>query len=71
MWTTAKTPDAVVARLNLAVRTALSQPDVLRAIEADGGEPKPTTPKQTGDFLAQEIDKWRMVIKKAAITVND
>ncbi|HEY0297023.1 MAG TPA: tripartite tricarboxylate transporter substrate binding protein [Bordetella sp.] len=71
LWTTAKTPDAVVARLNLAVRTALSQPDVLRAIEADGGEPKPTTPKQTGDFLAQEIDKWRMVIKKAAITVND
>jgi tripartite-type tricarboxylate transporter receptor subunit TctC len=67
LWAPAATPGVVVQKLNAAVRTALAQPNVKHGIEADGGEPEPTTSEQTGVFLAKEIAKWRDVITKAGI----
>ena len=58
---------AIVDRLNETIRAALRQPSVLAAIKADGGEPEPASPEDTGQFLAQEIAKWRKVIVSAGI----
>ncbi len=67
IWAPAKTPRAIVDRLNETIRAALRQPSVLAAIKADGGEPEPASPEDTGQFLAQEIAKWRKVIVSAGI----
>ncbi len=67
IWAPAKTPRAIVDRLNETIRTALRQPNVLAAIKADGGEPEPASPEDTGQFLANEIAKWRKVIVSAGI----
>ncbi|MBV7482214.1 tripartite tricarboxylate transporter substrate binding protein [Bordetella sp. BOR01] len=67
LWAPGATPAPVVQKLNAAVRTALAQANVKRGIETDGGKPEPTTPEQTGAFLAKEIAKWRDVITKAGL----
>jgi tripartite-type tricarboxylate transporter receptor subunit TctC len=66
-WVPARTPPAVVDKLNHAVRVALGHANVKKAIENDGGEPEATTPDDAGKFLQAEIDKWRDVITRANI----
>jgi tripartite-type tricarboxylate transporter receptor subunit TctC len=66
-WVPARTPPAVVEKLNHAVKVALGSPNVKKAIENDGGEPEATTPEGAGKFLRAEIDKWRDVITRANI----
>jgi tripartite-type tricarboxylate transporter receptor subunit TctC len=65
LFAPAKTPRAIIDKLNAAARYALAQPNVVKAIESDGGEPEPMTPEQMGTFLGAEIAKWRKVVAAA------
>lgn len=67
LFVPAKTPPAIIKRLNSAAHAALAQPRVVQAIEMDGGEPEPTTPEQLGQLFAAEIEKWRKVVNAANI----
>jgi len=63
----AKTPPAVIARLNAELQAALAQPEVKqRLLElnlvAQGG-----TPAQLGEQLAADIKRWGAVIAQAGI----
>lgn len=61
----AASPPAIVARLNGAMRDALTAPDVVAALRAQDIQPEPTTPDALHERIRVEIAKWRSV---AALT---
>jgi len=58
----ARTPPAVVAKLNAALVAELKEPSVVDRIRALGAEPMPQTPEQFSAFIVREIDKWTKVV---------
>ena len=66
----AKTPPAVVARLNQAMVDALAKPSVRTRLAAIGAEPIGSTPAQLGKHLAAETDKWGKLIRERGIRAD-
>jgi tripartite-type tricarboxylate transporter receptor subunit TctC len=58
----ARTPPAVVAKLNAALVAELKEPAVVERIRALGAEPMPQTPEEFSAFIVREIDKWTKVV---------
>jgi tripartite-type tricarboxylate transporter receptor subunit TctC len=63
----AKTPRAVIDRLQQAVVQAVADPDVQRRLAAQGVTARSGTPDEMRDLLATDIEKWRRVIRDAKI----
>jgi len=63
----AKTPKAIIAKINKDVVEALQTPEAKAAMLAQGAEPAPMTPEEFGKFWKAEIAKWGKVIKTAGI----
>jgi len=63
----ARTPPAIVARLNAALLEALRAPDVREQMTRQGLDLMSSTPAEFADFLARELVQWRRVIKDAGI----
>jgi tripartite-type tricarboxylate transporter receptor subunit TctC len=63
----AKTPAAIVARLNKEVHAAVGQPEVKKRLQELGVEPYLNTSEATKALLVAEIEKWNGVIDKAKI----
>ena len=63
----AKTPVAVVERLNRETLRILNERDVKERLAAAGLQVVTTTPVQFADFIRAEIDKWGKVIRYAGI----
>jgi tripartite-type tricarboxylate transporter receptor subunit TctC len=63
----AKTPPAVIARLNKAVRDALADPAVRDKLVKSGAVPSPTTPEEFGELLRSEIARWGRIIREKGI----
>ncbi|WP_144636479.1 Bug family tripartite tricarboxylate transporter substrate binding protein [Bordetella genomosp. 13] len=63
-------PKDVIARLNQDMVKVLSNPDTAKSMLAAGAEPKPGTPAEFGEFVNNEIAKWRAVIRKANIKLD-
>lgn len=70
LFTTAKTPPAVVTKLNAEVVRILALPDVVEKLAVAGVEIQTSTPKEWGDFVKSEIAKWAKVVKEAGIKVE-
>jgi tripartite-type tricarboxylate transporter receptor subunit TctC len=70
LFTTAKTPPAVVNKLNAEVVRILALPDVIEKLAVAGVEIQTTTPREWGDFVKSEIAKWGKVVKDAHIKVE-
>jgi tripartite-type tricarboxylate transporter receptor subunit TctC len=66
----AKTPVAIVDRLNREINVALQLPDVRQRFADLGIEPVGGTPKQFADFVAAEVRKWTRVIQDAGIKAD-
>ena len=62
MFAPAKTPRAIVNRLNRDVVSILNQPDIQKRMRTLGAEPAPTTPAELDKHVAQEL---AMVFKLA------
>lgn len=67
----ARTPGAIVAKLNAATATILSRPDVLERLEADGVDPGGEPPEVFAAFIKSEIAKWGGVVRKAGIRIDE
>jgi tripartite-type tricarboxylate transporter receptor subunit TctC len=67
MLAPAKTPRAIINRLNAEVTKVLASPDVKAALFKGGQTPEPGTPEQFGAFIDQEIKKWAKLIKEQGI----
>lgn len=65
----AKTPDAIVKRLNQALVRVMKSPDILERVAAMGNEAVGSTPAEFDKFIRDEIPKWGKVIKQAKITL--
>ena len=66
----AKTPNAIVLRLNKAINEILQDPDMAKAI-ADGlSQPIGGSPENFGKFIKSEREKWGKVIKTANISAE-
>ena len=63
----AKTPKAIVERLNREINTALNAPDVKKRLQDLSVEAHPGTPEAMAKLLASDIAKWKSVIEKAKI----
>ncbi len=66
----ARTPPAVVARLNREFRDALAQPEVREVSKKFGFELETSTPEQTAAFVKSDVERWARVIKQGKVTVN-
>lgn len=63
----AKTPQAVVDRLNKEVNEALRDPEVRKKLEALNLDPHPGTPAEAAAMLNGDIKRWGEVITRAKI----
>ena len=70
LFTTAKTPPAIVAKINAEVVRILALPDVVEKLAVAGVEIQTSTPKAWGEFVKAEIAKWGKVVKEAGIKVE-
>ena len=59
----AKTPRAVIDRLNAEIARALALPDVQKTLAGQGLDAAPTTAAAFNAYLRSERDKWAKVIK--------
>jgi tripartite-type tricarboxylate transporter receptor subunit TctC len=67
LWAPAKTPAAIVTRLNQAVQKVLAQPDAKDALQSSGVDPEPSTTVQLDARVRSELGKWNRIIKEAGI----
>jgi tripartite-type tricarboxylate transporter receptor subunit TctC len=63
----ARTPDAIVRRMNAELGTALKSPDVVEKLSTQAVEPHHTTPEQFGALIRAELGKWDKVIKASGV----
>lgn len=63
----AKTPSAVVQRLNKSIQLALEAPSVKSRMLELGVTPRPSTPEEMQDWINADIKKWGTIIDNAKI----
>ena len=63
----ARTPPAIIDKLNAAFRDSLAHPETRARLAALGAEIKIGTPQQFGSMLAKELALWTGVVKSAQL----
>ncbi|HYF17918.1 MAG TPA: tripartite tricarboxylate transporter substrate-binding protein, partial [Ramlibacter sp.] len=63
----AKTPAAVIERLNKEVGAALARPEVRQKLADLSLNPQHSTPQQAAQHLAADVKRWGEVIERAKI----
>jgi tripartite-type tricarboxylate transporter receptor subunit TctC len=63
----ARTPDAIIAKLNAELARALAQPEALSRIAALGADVVGGPPQKLAEHLRAEIPKWGRVVRAANI----
>jgi len=67
MTAPARTPAAIVARLNAEIVRALQQPDVKEKLAAEGSDIVGNAPGAFAAFLKADLEKWGTVVRAAGI----
>jgi len=63
----AKTPRAVIERLNREINAAVASPEVKQRLQQLGVDARGSTPEALRELLVSEIAKWKAVIERANI----
>jgi tripartite-type tricarboxylate transporter receptor subunit TctC len=63
VWAPAKTPEALVAKLNADIVKIVQLPDVRGRIQDLGGEPVGNTPAEFDSFQKADMARWAQVVK--------
>jgi tripartite-type tricarboxylate transporter receptor subunit TctC len=66
----AKTPRAIVNKLNADIVRVLNMPDVRERLAAMGSTPVGGSPEQFADYVKREIERWGRVIRDSGIKIN-
>ncbi len=66
----AKTPPAVIAKLNTALVAALRDPELRAKFKQSGVTPSPGSPDQFGRYLRDEIARYTKLIREKGITAK-
>jgi tripartite-type tricarboxylate transporter receptor subunit TctC len=63
----AKTPPALVTKLNEIIIRALKTPELTERLRRDGAEPAPTTPAAFTATVRGDLERWRKQVKESGI----
>ena len=63
----ARTPRAVIEKVNSVMAAAIAVPDVTERLNAVGLEPAASSPEEFSEFVKAEITKWGKVVKAAGL----
>ncbi len=66
----AKTPPAIVERMNREVRAVLADPDVVEALKRQGIAATPSTPDELRARMASDIAKWKKLAQETGISMD-
>jgi len=66
----ARTPAAIIKRLNQEIVRALDEPNTRDTLFNSGVVAVGSTPEALGRFMQDSIEKWAKVIKEARIRIN-
>lgn len=70
LFAPAKTPPAIVARLNREIVAALNAPDIRQQLADLSLQPRPMTPEQFATFVRAENTKWAGLVKASGATAE-
>lgn len=70
MGASGRSPRAVIAKLNRELHAIMATPEVTKAFTEAGGDMAPQSPQATTRHIAEEIAKWRRVVKERKIDVK-
>jgi tripartite-type tricarboxylate transporter receptor subunit TctC len=63
----ARTPPAIIAKLNGAVTAAINDPAVRQKLVGSGAVPAPTSPAEFGQLLRSELARWGRIVREKGI----
>ena len=66
----ARTPAAIVVRLNAGIFAAMSDPEVRAKLAQSGVTPAPDSPEEFAQYLKDEYDRWGRIIREKGIKVD-
>jgi tripartite-type tricarboxylate transporter receptor subunit TctC len=66
----AKTPKAIVAKLNIEINGILGSPEVRQSFQAQGTEPLILTIEQLNEFVKAESVRWGQAVKASGAKVD-
>ncbi len=70
LYAPARTPPAVVARLNAAVRDGVRHQQTLDVFRQQAGVPEPSTPEELAAFARAEREQWGRLVREKNIRVD-
>jgi tripartite-type tricarboxylate transporter receptor subunit TctC len=66
----AKTPKAVVDKLNKTLNQVLADKEIVKRIEDHGADVESSTPEQLGALVKSELARWKAVVQKARLSAE-
>ena len=66
----ARTPEAIIKRLNAELATSLKHPDVVEKLSTQAVEPHHTSPEQFATLIRTELTKWAKVIAATGVKAD-
>src|SRR5512134_3354727 len=66
----AGTPEAVIAKLNAAIRQALADPELVEALRSRGARPVPGTPEDFARHIETSTRKWAKVVRASGAKID-
>ncbi len=70
LFVPARTPAAIVARLNAAVQQALADPELVSALRARGAVPVASTPASFAQFIAVSAERWAQAVRSSGAKIE-
>lgn len=70
LFAPSRTPPAILARLNEAVREGLRHETMQGVLRQQAGQAEPSTPQELAEFVRLEREQWGRVVREAAIRVD-
>lgn len=70
LFAPAGTPEAILQKLNTAVTQAMRDPDLVKRLQDQGGEPEPMSMQQFRDFLQTQTKQFQRIVETAHITAE-
>ena len=66
----AGTPQSVLTRLQAEVNKALTRPDTIATLQAEGSAPLVTTPQEAARLLTSEQERWSAVVRSGGVKLD-
>lgn len=71
LFAPAKTPQPVVDKISADLQRALADPEVEKALLAQGNEPSPTSSAKLAQFIQQDTVRWQRLVKERNLKVEE